>query len=78
MAHNMSSDEQDLIIPKNCCSYSTIHAFKGMENDVIILCGIKFLNTEEDKSVLYVGMTRVKAKLYIIYKAELEKQFRRS
>jgi hypothetical protein len=38
--------------------YESIHAFKGMESKVVILVDVQLSDTERDRSVLYVGMTR--------------------
>ena len=49
--------------------FSTIHAFKGLENKVVVLCDIEELftgnNSKENKNLFYVGMTRAKSALYI-------------
>ncbi len=45
---------------------STISAFKGLENDFIILIDLDDIDKPWWKSVAYVGMTRARAKLYIL------------
>lgn len=52
--------------PGKCIVFSTIHSFKGMESSVVVLCGIKDLNSDEDKSLLYVGMSRARNHLILI------------
>jgi len=74
-AKNMTSPAQVLMIPAGCISYSTIQAFKGMENEVIILAGIESLENDWENSVLYIGMTRARAKLYILYSYSLKQKF---
>ena len=45
--------------------YSTIHAFKGLEAPVVILAHVDALSDEEE-SLLYVGMSRARARLYTL------------
>lgn len=47
-------------------TFSSIHAFKGLENSIIILCDVNRLNDEEMSSLLYVGMSRAKDRLYVL------------
>lgn len=46
-----------------CC---TVSAFKGLENDFIVLLDIDDFDSPWWKAVSYVGMTRARAKLYIV------------
>lgn len=48
--------------------YSTINAFKGMENKVIIISDINISshNTERERKVFYTGMTRATEMLYML------------
>jgi hypothetical protein len=46
-------------------AYSTIHAFKGLEAPVIILAHVDALDDAEE-SLLYVGMSRARARLYLL------------
>lgn len=43
--------------------FSTIHAFKGLDTKVAILIDIESLEREEDKRLLYVGLTRARSLL---------------
>lgn len=45
--------------------FSTIDAFKGLENSVIIITDISDIRWEKDISRMYVGMTRAMSALYI-------------
>jgi hypothetical protein len=49
-------------------SAGTISAFKGMENDIIILTDLPLpsSDSEWDRSITYVGMTRAKTKVYAL------------
>ena len=65
---NYSTDikkERLYTIRKNCLSYATIQAYKGLENEIIILCNIDSLETLYDRAALYTGMSRAKSKLII-------------
>ncbi len=44
--------------------YSTIHRFKGLEADVVILVDVQF-NTI-DPHLYYVGATRAKHRLFVL------------
>ena len=44
-------------------TFSTIHRFKGMENQVIILTDIM---DYADSRLIYVAMSRARSKLYIL------------
>lgn len=46
--------------------YSTIHAFKGLERPVIILIDVTAGSQEETDAILYVGMTRARARLLML------------
>lgn len=48
----------------------TIHGFKGLEADVVILAGL-IQHTMEQRELLYVGASRAKAALYILTLAAL-------
>ena len=53
---------------KNVVTISTMHKSKGMEFDnVYILMSYSIMQTDEEKRVLYVGMTRAKNRLHIHY-----------
>lgn len=47
-------------------SYCTISAFKGLENDFIILTDIENLDSEWWRSVIYVGMSRARVGLHLL------------
>lgn len=51
---------------------STIHSSKGLESDIVFLCGVadnlfpsKFGDPDEELRLLYVGVTRAKSSLYV-------------
>lgn len=59
----------------NRIELSTLHGFKGLERDVVIMpfCqmyGVLPDEIEEERRLFYVGMTRAKNKLYISYSGD--------
>lgn len=48
----------------------TVARFKGLERDVIILCGFDGCSPDRDRETLYVGMSRAKSALYLCGTAE--------
>ena len=59
--------------PGSCIIFSTIHSFKGMESPVIILCGISSIDGDEERALLYVGMSRARSHLIIVASEKLKK-----
>lgn len=49
----------------------TVQSFKGMEADVVILCGLDGHMPACSASNLYVGMTRARTMLYVIHHEEI-------
>ncbi|HOJ29241.1 MAG TPA: ATP-dependent helicase [Spirochaetota bacterium] len=54
--------------------FMTIHGAKGLEFDVVILCGVKdrllpdpYTDIEEERRLMYVALTRAKNCLHILY-----------
>ena len=60
---------ENFSIPKGeGVSFSTIHAFKGLESPVVILVDVdsyQNVSTQNNESLIYVGVSRAQAKLYI-------------
>ncbi len=61
-------DRQGGIIPEEAITAATISGFKGLENDFIILTDLTapLLTSEWGRSVIYVGMTRARTKLFAL------------
>ena len=59
----------------NKITFATIHSFKGLENSVIVLTDKEDLMNEKAKSLLYVGMSRAKQRLYMILSEKLREQY---
>lgn len=45
--------------------FTTIQAFKGMESSVVIMCDVDRMDGPEDRSLLYVGMSRARNLLIV-------------
>lgn len=58
-----SADQQ---IDEKAIAFSTIHAFKGLESAVVIVIDIEQVDTEEARSLLYVGMSRARSLLVLM------------
>jgi hypothetical protein len=59
--------------PQGGIRYSTIHSFKGLESNVVILADIDDLSSDEARQLVYVGCTRAKA-ILDIYIADSQKE----
>ncbi|CDX40030.1 putative NERD domain protein [Mesorhizobium sp. ORS 3359] len=61
-------EDETVRCPTDSISAASVPAFKGLENEVIILTDLPSLEPKSDwtQSVLYVGMTRARAKLYML------------
>ena len=46
--------------------YASIHAFKGLEAQAVIITDIESLDDERSRSLLYVGMSRARIRLYML------------
>jgi len=55
-------------VDDSCITACTVSSFKGMENEVIILTDlpVPFPEKEWDRSVVYVGMTRARTRVYAL------------
>jgi hypothetical protein len=56
-------------------AFSTIQSFKGLENTVIILTGFDELLSDDAQRLLYVGISRARLHLYLIFNKTVESQF---
>lgn len=59
-------------------TWSTASGFKGLENDAVIVVGVKDVEKEWSRGVVYVGMSRARTRLYVILSegCEAERQER--
>ena len=52
--------------PQRCIRFSTIHSFKGLESQVVILVDIEEVDDDRSQSLLYVGMSRARSLLILM------------
>jgi len=61
--------------------FATAQAFKGMESKIVVLCDVDRIEDEEDRSLLYVAMSRARSLLTVLLhtrtKAAVLEAFRR-
>lgn len=69
-----SSQYRNLIL-EGKLQFGTIHSFKGLENDFIIVAGFQELISDKAKQLLYIAISRAIFKLYMIFKKSLESEF---
>ncbi|MCU1305279.1 MAG: helicase [Candidatus Sulfotelmatobacter sp.] len=46
--------------------FATAQAFKGMESKIVVLCDVDRIESEEDRSLLYVAMSRARSLLTVL------------
>lgn len=63
-------DDRSIISPNAGIGFATIQAYKGLENSVIIITDVRHLDTQRDQSILYVGMSRARQRLYLLLSDE--------
>lgn len=59
----------------NKITFSTIHSFKGLENSVIVLTDVENLTSVSARSLLYVGMSRARQRLYMLLPEKLRSAY---
>ena len=47
-------------------AFATAQAFKGMESKVVVLCDVDSMETDEDRALLYVAMSRARSLLAVL------------
>lgn len=61
--------------------FVTAQAFKGMESKVVVLCDVERIESDDDRSLLYVAMSRARSLLVVLLhvrtRAAVRKAFRR-
>ena len=78
---------RSLQTPDGWISFSTIHAFKGLESQVVIVIDVQGMDDERSQALLYVGMSRARSLLILMiheqarvaiesrFRAAMEKEF---
>ena len=57
-------------------TWSTVSGFKGLENDVVVLVGVKDIDDDWHQGVAYVGMSRARTGLYVIIREDCDEKRR--
>lgn len=72
--HGLKIHDLTTRLPKSDGSvgFSTIHAFKGLENKYIFIVDLDDLDSDRIRELLYVGMTRAKLGLFLFIKSDLK------
>ncbi len=60
---------------KEGLEFSTIHSYKGLENSFVIVSEFDELESDYATSLLYIGISRAKLKLFLVLDSELEKSY---
>ncbi len=55
---------------------STIQAYKGLENTIVILFDFDEISNRESIRLLYVGVSRARQKLFIVFRDSLEEDYK--
>ena len=58
-------------------TWSTASGFKGLENDAVIVVGVKGVEKAWSRGVVYVGMSRARTRLYVILTDECDEERQR-
>ncbi|MDE0074842.1 MAG: ATP-binding domain-containing protein [Gammaproteobacteria bacterium] len=53
-------------------AFSTIHAFKGLESPVTVVCDVEEIEGDRNRSLLYVGMSRARSYLIVLLHERLK------
>ena len=51
---------------QGCLRFSTVHSFKGLESQVVIIVDIEDVEEDRSQSLLYVGMSRARSLLILL------------
>ena len=64
---------------KNSASipFTSIHAFKGLESSAVIITDVDNLDDERSQALLYVGMSRARARLYMLMDEKCRRSYGR-
>ena len=71
--HTITSDYESLFkLIKKGVQYTTIHSFKGLENNIIVLYDFENISSDRMQRLLYVGISRATQELYLVLDQKLE------
>lgn len=60
---------------QDCWGFATIHSYKGMESNYVIITDIEDLTTEAARSLLYIGMSRAKYGLVLLISESIRTEY---
>jgi len=66
----------DISVSQNFCGFSTIHSYKGMESNYILITDVEDLLTDTAKSLLYIGMSRARYGLTLFISESVREVYR--
>lgn len=66
---------KDVIMDNKSYGFATIHAYKGMESNIVIMTDINDLSSLKGKSLMYVGMSRAKFALILFISETARNQY---
>ncbi|MBO0329746.1 nuclease-related domain-containing DEAD/DEAH box helicase [[Muricauda] lutisoli] len=55
--------------------HTTVHSYKGLENSFIVLAEFDELDTDYSTSLLYIGISRARLKLYVVFDKDVEESY---
>jgi hypothetical protein len=55
-------------------TWSVVSGFKGLENDVVVLVGVKDIESDWHQGVTYVGMSRARTRLHVIIREDCDEK----
>lgn len=64
---NIEKEGGDLIVKERMIPFCTVHSFKGLENNIIIIPSITQISSDQTKLLLYIGLTRTKVRTIIYF-----------
>ena len=54
-------------------AFSTIHAFKGLESPIVVLCDLELLDEDRARALIYTGMSRARSHLILLLHDRLQR-----
>lgn len=71
----LESSQHKNLFGEGKLDFSTIHSFKGLENEFIIVAGFQELTSHRAKQLLYIAISRAIFKLYMVFSKKLQSEF---
>lgn len=62
---------------KNCLNYFTVQSYKGLESKVALYIDSKGFESNENRMMNYVAMSRARIQLFLFYSDEFEEEYER-